>query len=183
VGWVRARVRATRHSAGPSEAATARSTSSEGSLPSRRKMDSRRASCVSRARPAPHAARQRNGAAATACADDKVANRDIRVLALRDRKGSLNDGQIQNPSEPFGIVPLSNFVPRGFGFVHHSIAILYHEVPNLSITIRNLFIAVRPGDTRNNTRRGSTPLSLLPPSGGGTGFFSTSKPWCRQLLS
>jgi hypothetical protein len=27
-------------------------------------------------------------------------------------------------------VPLSNFVPRGFGFVHHSIAILYHEVPN-----------------------------------------------------
>jgi hypothetical protein len=25
-------------------------------------------------------------------------------------------------------VPLSNFVPRGFGFVHHS-AILYHEVP------------------------------------------------------
>jgi hypothetical protein len=41
-----------------------------------------------------------------------------------------------------GIVPLSNFVPRGFGFVHHSIAILYHEVPNLSITIRNFFIAV-----------------------------------------
>jgi hypothetical protein len=40
----------------------------------------------------------------------------------------LNDGQIQNPSNPFGIVPLSNFVPRGFGFVHHSIAILYHEV-------------------------------------------------------
>jgi hypothetical protein len=26
-------------------------------------------------------------------------------------------------------VPLSNFAPRGFGFVHHSIAILYHEVP------------------------------------------------------
>jgi hypothetical protein len=41
-------------------------------------------------------------------------------------------------------VPLSNFVPRGFGFVHHSIAILYHEVPNLSITIRNFFIAVHP---------------------------------------
>jgi hypothetical protein len=46
------------------------------------------------------------------------------------------------PLQPFGIVPLSNFVPRGFGFVHHSIAILYHEVPNLSITIRNFFIAV-----------------------------------------
>jgi hypothetical protein len=33
---------------------------------------------------------------------------------------------------PFGIVPLSNFVPRGFGFVRLSIAILYHEVPTLS---------------------------------------------------
>ena len=40
------------------------------------------------------------------------------------------------------IVSLSNLMPRGFGFVHHSIAILYHEVPNLSITIRNFCIAV-----------------------------------------
>jgi hypothetical protein len=64
-------------------------------------------------------------------------------LARRDSKWSLNDGQIQNPSNPFGIVPLSNFVPRGYGFVHHSIAILYHQVPNLSFTIRNFFIAVR----------------------------------------
>jgi hypothetical protein len=31
-------------------------------------------------------------------------------LARRDRKRSLNDGRIQNPSNPFGIVPLSNFV-------------------------------------------------------------------------
>jgi hypothetical protein len=54
----------------------------------------------------------------------------------------LNDGQIQNPSNPFGIVPLFNFVPRGFGFVHHSIAVLYHEVPNPNLTIRNFFIAV-----------------------------------------
>jgi hypothetical protein len=44
---------------------------------------------------------------------------------------------------PLGtIVPLSNFVPRGFGFVHHSIAILDHQVPNLSLTIRNFCIAV-----------------------------------------
>jgi hypothetical protein len=63
-------------------------------------------------------------------------------MARRDRKGSLNDGRIQNPSNTFGIVPLFNFVPRGFGFVHHSIAILYHEVPNPNLTIRNLFIAV-----------------------------------------
>jgi hypothetical protein len=74
--------------------------------------------------------------------DERVANRGIRGLARRDRKGSLNDGRIQNPSNPFGIVPLSNFAPRGFGFVHHSIAIRYDEVPNLTITIRNSFIAV-----------------------------------------
>jgi hypothetical protein len=55
----------------------------------------------------------------------------------------LNDGRIQNPSNPFGVVPLSNFVPRGFGFVHHSIAVLYHEVPNPNLTIRSFFIAVR----------------------------------------
>jgi hypothetical protein len=42
-------------------------------------------------------------------------------------------------------VPLSRFVLRGFGFVHHSIAILYHEVPNPNLTIRNFFIAVGGG--------------------------------------
>jgi hypothetical protein len=74
--------------------------------------------------------------------DAKVANRDIRAWHGATEKWSLNDGRIQNPSNPFGIVPLSNFVPRGFGFVHHSIAILYHEVPNPNLTIRNFFIAV-----------------------------------------
>jgi hypothetical protein len=63
-------------------------------------------------------------------------------LARRDGKWSLNEGQIQNPSKQFGIVPLSNFAPRGFGFFHHSIAILYHEVPNPNLTNRNFFIAV-----------------------------------------
>jgi hypothetical protein len=53
----------------------------------------------------------------------------------------LNDGRIQNPSNPFGIVPISKFAQRGFGFVHHSMAILYHEVPNPNVTIRNFFIA------------------------------------------
>jgi hypothetical protein len=70
----------------------------------------------------------------------------LRIVILRfgtaRQKGSLNDGRIQNPSNPFGIVPLSNFVPRGFGFVHHSIAILDHQVPNPNLTIRNFFIAV-----------------------------------------
>jgi hypothetical protein len=63
----------------------------------------------------------------------------------------LNDGRIQNPSNPFGIVPLSNFVPRGFGFVHHSIAILYYEVP--CITIRNFFIAVPSWVVLSDSRR------------------------------
>jgi hypothetical protein len=67
-------------------------------------------------------------------------------LARRDRKWSLNDGQIQNPSKAFGIVPLSNFVRRGFGFVHHSTnkkrQPFSHEVPSPNITIRNFFIAV-----------------------------------------
>ena len=70
-------------------------------------------------------------------------------LALRctprtksDRKRSLNDGQIQNPSTRLLIVPLSKFVLSGFGFVHDSIAIPYHEVPNPNLTIRNFFIAV-----------------------------------------
>jgi hypothetical protein len=40
--------------------------------------------------------------------------------------------------------PLSNFVPRGFGFVHHSIAILYHQVLNPIITIRNFFLSLYP---------------------------------------
>jgi hypothetical protein len=75
--------------------------------------------------------------------DGKVANRDIRVGHGATKKGSLNDRQIQNPSKPFEIVPLSRFVPRGFGFVHHSIAILYHEVRNPNLTIRSCFIAVR----------------------------------------
>jgi hypothetical protein len=47
----------------------------------------------------------------------------LRIVILRfGRKGSLMmDKSKINPSNPFGIVPLSNFVPRGFGFVHHSI--------------------------------------------------------------
>jgi hypothetical protein len=72
-----------------------------------------------------------------------------------------------------------NFVLRGFGFVHHSIAILYRAVPNPNLTIRNFFIAVyqqqrrwRAAERRHPTgreRMGSPtlqtfqdPLLLLP---------------------
>jgi hypothetical protein len=49
----------------------------------------------------------------------------------------------KTPLNPFGIVPLSKFVPRGFGFVHHSIALLCHEVQTLISRFANFFIAVR----------------------------------------
>jgi hypothetical protein len=61
----------------------------------------------------------------------------------------------KTPSNPFGIVPLSYFVPRGFGFVHHSIAILYHQVPNPNITIRNFCIAVPHTHTLTKDQHGS----------------------------
>jgi hypothetical protein len=40
-------------------------------------------------------------------------------------------------------VPLSNFVPRGFGFVYHSRTSVCRAVPKPNITIRNFFIAVQ----------------------------------------
>jgi hypothetical protein len=63
-------------------------------------------------------------------------------LALGDREWLLNGGQIQNPSAQSYIAARSTIMPRGYEFVHHSIAIFYRAVPNLSITIRNFFIAV-----------------------------------------
>ena len=51
-------------------------------------------------------------------------------------------------------MPLSNFVPRDFGFVHHSIAIL--QVPNPNLTIRNFFSSLydlNPGRFPPHTRR------------------------------
>jgi hypothetical protein len=51
-------------------------------------------------------------------------------------------------------------VPRGFGFVHHSIAILYHEVPNPNITIRNFFIGVGGPDSPSALRRAQLDFQL-----------------------
>jgi hypothetical protein len=70
--------------------------------------------------------------------------------------------RIQYPSNPFGIVPLSNFVPRGFGFVHHSIAILDHEVRNPNLTIRNFYIAVARATTPRRLVRTTQPLPPTP---------------------
>jgi hypothetical protein len=67
----------------------------------------------------------------------------------------------KNPSNPFGIVPLSNFMLRGFGFVYHSIALLYHEVPNPNLTIRNFFIAVPHRDTLSVRSRHGEVVSEL----------------------
>jgi hypothetical protein len=65
--------------------------------------------------------------------------------ALCDRKWLLNDGQIQNPSAQSKIAARSQIGWRGFGFVHHSGTFFCRAVLNLSITIRNFFIAVRRG--------------------------------------
>ena len=40
---------------------------------------------------------------------------------------------------------LSNYAPRGFGFVHHSRAFLYPQVPNPNLTIRNFCIVCMTG--------------------------------------
>ena len=88
---------------------------------------------------------QGGGGAGTAIGKDANRETNLRFGTARQKKGPLNDGRIQNPSNPFGIVPLSNFVLGEFGFVHHSIAILDHEVPNPNLTIRDVLIAVAGG--------------------------------------
>ena len=54
---------------------------------------------------------------------------------------------------------------RGFGFVHHSRTVFCRTVPNLSITIRNFFIAVRHARVAAKRRhvhgRGSFALAAL----------------------
>ena len=95
----------------------------------------------------------------------KLRSAILRFGTARQKKQSLNDGQIQNPSNPFGIVPLSNFVPRGFGFVHHLIAILYLS-RSAKLTIRNCCIAVQGFEEgRCHPEAGAPPRAcrLLPP--------------------
>jgi hypothetical protein len=56
-----------------------------------------------------------------------------------------SDAKVAKRETKVGHFVIEN-VPRGFGFVHHSIAIFCRAVPNLrsiSITIRHFFIAVR----------------------------------------
>jgi hypothetical protein len=45
----------------------------------------------------------------------------------------------------------------GFGFVHHSIAILYHQVPNPNLTIRDFSIAVGGLATRGASHQVAQP--------------------------
>jgi hypothetical protein len=78
----------------------------------------------------------------TRYSDEKVsANRYTK--ARRGRNRSLNDGQIQTPSARSTIVPLSNFVQRGFGFVYHSIAILFTKCQIQHSRFTTFFTAVR----------------------------------------
>jgi hypothetical protein len=43
-------------------------------------------------------------------------------------------------------------VPRVLGFVHHSIAILYHEAPNPNLTIRHFCLGCRAPRSRGSLR-------------------------------
>jgi hypothetical protein len=96
-------------------------------------------------------ARGRRAAGAAGCAprtpctsysDEKVANREIRVWHGATENGPRRMDKSKTPPTHLGSCRYLT-LPRGFGFVHHSRAILYHEVPNPNITIRNFLIAVR----------------------------------------
>jgi hypothetical protein len=88
----------------------------------------------------------------------------------------------KTPPTHLGIVPLSNFVPRGFGFAHHSIAILYHEVPNPNLTIRHFSIAV--SQREGAWRRGECARGAPSEGGGGGGGCTCWKhAWQHDGLS
>jgi hypothetical protein len=69
------------------------------------------------------------------------------------------------------------FVPRGFGFVHHSIAILDHQVPNPNLTIRNFF----DRSTRVAALASQWPLSLSLGSGERTQSCDSARRGCPRL--
>ena len=75
-------------------------------------------------------------------------------------------------------MPLSNFVARGFGFVHHSRAIFYHEVPNPNLTIRNFLIAVCAPE-RSPRTSGVSGVSSTPSSP--SRLVSTHTEWQHQF--
>ena len=80
-----------------------------------------------------------------------------------------------NPHRPIRAA----FVSRGFGFVHHSIAILYHQVPNPNLTIRDFCIAVYRR-WRASTRRRCTRWPRTARAGGCWRRRSNRAPLCRR---
>jgi hypothetical protein len=56
----------------------------------------------------------------------------------------------KTPPTHLGSCRYLTFVPRGFGFDHHSIAILYHEVPNPDrfATFSSQYDATRAGEAK-----------------------------------
>jgi hypothetical protein len=73
-------------------------------------------------------------------------------------------------------------VKTGFGFVHHSMAILYHEVPDPFLTIRHFFIAVRPPPSRPQAEPGCVrrPVDLRVPLGDATPLHPPMPPHERE---
>jgi hypothetical protein len=82
-------------------------------------------------------------------------------------------------------VPLYNFVPRGFGFVHHSIAILDHEVPNPNLTIRHFCIAARTSTVPATSAHSSCSCSLVSVASTflGGGVVARGVPGCEASSS
>ena len=83
----------------------------------------------------------------------RLAVQAIRVAVMITSRAAVGQGRpsIPNPHAVYtgdglrglvGSVPAVQLDAPLLAGVHHSIAILYHEVPNPNITIRNFFIAV-----------------------------------------
>ena len=86
----------------------------------------------------------------------------------------------KSPPTHLGSCRYIPFYRGGFGFVHHSIAILDHEVPNLSLSIRNFCIAAQVRKVSALQRTAEVqwvaPLASLPSSATAAGDVSHWEP-------
>jgi hypothetical protein len=111
-------------------------------------------------------------------------------LALRDREGLLNDGQIQNPSAQSYIAARSQMGWRGFGFVRHSRTIFCRAVPNPKMPRLSIFLHRRTWCARVAPRRDTAPWSrrLAGPAANaycahGSWWLPPPLPWAHEARS
>jgi hypothetical protein len=115
-------------------------------------------------------------------------------LARCDRKGSLNDGQIQNPSNPFGIVPLSNFESEGFwicpSFNSHALSRSAnpYRISHDSQLFSSLYGRVGWERNRFSEMSGTPPFPPRPPNPSHTivlraeGYTHDARVWASSLV-